>query len=115
MSAPSSPTSCITPDPFATLGGGTCYNGSWLPPGMAPPDAADTDITVTGTLHVIDAATGLWMIEAEDGTLYTSESEVPDEILVSGAIVTLHGTRLPAENGGEEIIIVEIITIEIQK
>jgi hypothetical protein len=39
--APSPPTppanSCVTPDPFAFMGGGVCYNGGWLPPGMAPP------------------------------------------------------------------------------
>ena len=28
---------CSTPDPFVALGGGTCYDGNWLPPGMAPP------------------------------------------------------------------------------
>jgi hypothetical protein len=27
--------SCTTSDPFAGLGGGTCCNGGWLPPGMA--------------------------------------------------------------------------------
>lgn len=32
------PATCPAPDPFAALGGGTCYNGGWLPPGMAPPD-----------------------------------------------------------------------------
>lgn len=31
---------CVTPDPFAVLGGGTCHNGGWLPPGMIPPPAA---------------------------------------------------------------------------
>lgn len=25
---------CVTPDPFVILGGGTCRNGEWLPPGM---------------------------------------------------------------------------------
>jgi glucose/arabinose dehydrogenase len=28
---------CATPDPFVALGGGTCVNGGWLPPGIAPP------------------------------------------------------------------------------
>jgi hypothetical protein len=29
---------CLTPDPFVVLGGGTCANGGWLPPGIpAPP------------------------------------------------------------------------------
>jgi hypothetical protein len=27
----------VTPDPFVALGGGTCVNGGWLPPGIAPP------------------------------------------------------------------------------
>ena len=30
-------TSCAGPDPFAAMGGGTCYQGGWLPPGMLPP------------------------------------------------------------------------------
>ena len=28
---------CPGADPFAIMGGGTCYNGNWLPPGIAPP------------------------------------------------------------------------------
>jgi endonuclease/exonuclease/phosphatase family metal-dependent hydrolase len=28
---------CTGPDPFASLGGGTCYRGGWLPPGMPIP------------------------------------------------------------------------------
>lgn len=27
---------CTTPDPFVVLGGGTCRDGGWLPPGMLP-------------------------------------------------------------------------------
>ena len=30
---------CTGPDPFASLGGGTCYKGGWLPPGMPIPGA----------------------------------------------------------------------------
>ena len=30
-----SPSTCTTSDPFAALGGGTCCNGGWLPPGMS--------------------------------------------------------------------------------
>jgi hypothetical protein len=36
-SVPSTPASCVTSDPFAAMGGGTCFNGGWLPPGMVPP------------------------------------------------------------------------------
>jgi glucose/arabinose dehydrogenase len=28
---------CLTPDPFAVLGGGVCIGGEWLPPGIAAP------------------------------------------------------------------------------
>jgi hypothetical protein len=27
---------CATSDPFVALGGGTCLNGGWFPPGMLP-------------------------------------------------------------------------------
>ena len=37
--APAPTTSCATPNPFASMGGGMCYQGGWLPPGMVPPDA----------------------------------------------------------------------------
>jgi hypothetical protein len=35
-----SPSTCATPDPFVAIGGGTCYNGGWLPPGMTPPSTS---------------------------------------------------------------------------
>ena len=28
---------CATPDPFVEMGGGTCSNGGWYPPGVQPP------------------------------------------------------------------------------
>src|SRR6266567_449791 len=43
----STQSSCTTPDPFASIGGGTCYNGGWLPPGMAPPSGTTTTTTTT--------------------------------------------------------------------
>ena len=39
---PPSSASCSTGDPFASLGGGTCCNGGWLPPGMACSNAPVT-------------------------------------------------------------------------
>ena len=35
---PPLPPTCQTPDPFVSLGGGTCFNGGWLAPGMPIPD-----------------------------------------------------------------------------
>jgi hypothetical protein len=37
--APATAGGCATPDPFVALGGGKCYQGSWLPPGMPIPGA----------------------------------------------------------------------------
>jgi hypothetical protein len=36
---------CATPDPFVALGGGTCVNGGWLPPGIVPPPAPPPSTT----------------------------------------------------------------------
>jgi hypothetical protein len=47
---------CATPDPFATMGGGTCYNGGWLPPGMAPPNT--TPSTGSGGFSTAGTSTG---------------------------------------------------------
>ena len=33
-------TGCPSPDPFQSLGGGTCYNGGWFPPGYPLPSDA---------------------------------------------------------------------------
>ena len=43
--APAPSGSCGTPDPFASLGGGTCSNGGWLPPGMIAPSILPTPPT----------------------------------------------------------------------
>ena len=46
--APSpSPIACVGGDPFVAMGGGTCCNGGWLPPGMVCS-------TVGGTHHLPD-------------------------------------------------------------
>ena len=34
---PSVPGGCTIPDPFVSLGGGTCFSGDWWPPGLTPP------------------------------------------------------------------------------
>lgn len=35
---------CTGPDPFVSLGGGTCYNGGWLPPGMPVPGGGSASL-----------------------------------------------------------------------
>ena len=34
---PTTPTGCTTPDPFVSIGGGTCVNGGWTPKGTTTP------------------------------------------------------------------------------
>jgi hypothetical protein len=41
------PSGCTTADPFASIGGGTCYNGRWLPPGMPIPGSTSTPAAAT--------------------------------------------------------------------
>ncbi|HEX7780146.1 MAG TPA: hypothetical protein VF424_12935, partial [Vicinamibacterales bacterium] len=42
------PGTCTIPDPFVVLGGGTCVNGNWYPPGMGPAPGPTTPIPNTG-------------------------------------------------------------------
>lgn len=49
--SPGVPGGCLTPDPFVAMGGGTCYNGGWLPPGVvqiANPSPSPTPTPVQG-------------------------------------------------------------------
>jgi hypothetical protein len=43
--APAPTNGCSTPDPFVSLGGGTCVNGGWLPPGIGSPAPAPPPAT----------------------------------------------------------------------
>jgi hypothetical protein len=94
---------CQAPDPFIALGGGTCFNGDWLPAGM--------EITVTGTLHAVSLEEGLWLIEGEDGTMYTSSTALIEADLADGAVVTLHALTLPSTSGVDGIFVVEVLEI----
>lgn len=42
-------TGCLTPDPFVALGGGTCVNGGWFPPGVVAPPTPSPSPTPTPT------------------------------------------------------------------
>jgi hypothetical protein len=111
--APGTSIGCGTPDPFLALGGGTCLNGGWLPPGMVPDAPPVPDVVVTGTLHVFSAAESLWVIEADDGVIYTSMTDVPDEMLIDGARVSVLG-RLVSESpdGGQAELEILVLTVD---
>ena len=72
-------------------------NGDWLPAGM--------EITVTGTLHAVSLEEGLWLIEAEDGTLYTPSTALIEENLDDGAVVTFHALTLPSTSEVDGIFV----------
>jgi hypothetical protein len=98
---------CQTPDPFVALGGGTCFNGDWLPPGM--------EITVTGTLHAVSLEEGLWLIAAEDGTLYTPSTALIEENLADGAVVTFHALTVASTSEVDGVFAVEIFEIHLHQ
>jgi hypothetical protein len=51
-STPPPPTGCTGPDPFANMGGGVCWNGGWMPPGMTPPGSTPNPPTQPGSMPV---------------------------------------------------------------
>jgi hypothetical protein len=112
--APGMPSDCATPDPFVSLGGGTCVNGGWLPLGMVQGASAGPEVVVTGTLHVLSAAEQLWLLAGDDGVIYTSMTEVPADMLIDGLHVTVVGLLLSEwpEEGQAELEIL-VLTIDL--
>jgi hypothetical protein len=89
------------------MGGGTCYKGGWLPPGMS--------ITVTGTLSVLSLQDELWVIHGDDGTIYTSPTDVSPLLLIDGATVTFQGPMLPSTSGSDDVVIVQILAFDVHQ
>jgi hypothetical protein len=106
-SAPVEHPGCPSADPFASMGGGTCYQGGWLPPGMS--------ITVTGTLSVLSLQDELWVIRGDDGTIYTSPTDVSPLLLIDGATVTFHGLTLPSTSSTDDVVVIEILAFEVHQ
>src|SRR6266700_2714597 len=84
----STQSSCTTPDPFASIGGGTCYNGGWLPPGMAPPSGTTTSTQAGCTTPDPFAAMG-------GGTCYNGGWLPPGMAPPAGATTTTTTTTSP--------------------
>ncbi len=92
------------------MGGGTCSNGGWLPPGM---NGATGQVTVSGTLHILSGANAGWQIEGDNKVIYTSRSPVPAQMLVDGVRVTFVGVVLTPASAGVPAT-VTILSIETQ-
>ena len=71
-------------------------------------------VTASGILYLVNADENLWMIEGDDGTWYTSPTELHPDLLVDGARVEFVGVVIPGEPVIEGTVVVEIISIDIQ-
>jgi hypothetical protein len=104
-------------DPFVALGGGTCVNGGWLPPGIAPnptppppagcltldPFAAIPGLAgiclnggwlptrlvqLEGTIRFV-AGAGVWALETSPGVFQQLAVDPPAGIQVDGLAVSI--------------------------
>jgi hypothetical protein len=73
---------CTTPDPFAALGGGTCVNGGWLPPGMAAPSYSS-------------GSTSQQTVAQQTAPAPTGGCRTPDPFASLGGGVCVNGGWLP--------------------
>ena len=81
QSPPPNGAACATPDPFTSLGGGTCCLGGWLPPGMAcgaPPSPGPVPDR---------SLVGVWLVQITPRNCATGE---PILTAAFEALVTFH-------------------------
>lgn len=94
------------------MGGGTCVNGGWLAPGMTGAAGDAVHVTVAGTLQVLNATDGSWLIKGDNGIVYTSHSIIPTNLLIDGARVNFVGVVVtPATQATAAVV--DIVTIEL--
>lgn len=68
-------------------------------------------VTVTGTLQVLNATEGQWLIKGDNAIVYTSHSIIPSNLLVDGGRVTFVGVVVtPAAQGSAAVV--DLLTIE---
>jgi len=94
---------CATPDPFASLGGGTCHNGAWLPPGMAPPGAAPAPAPPPPRAPTIACTTPDPFVALGGGTCYNGGWLPPGMPIPQGSLTSSSTTIAAAtftETGG---------------
>jgi hypothetical protein len=78
------PATCVTADPFIAMGGGTCLNGGWLPPGMMVSSAGELGGTTPPP-----PAPGSMQVWAPAGCI------TPDPFVVLGGGTCVRGNWLP--------------------
>ena len=94
---PPPPGGCTTSDPFVSLGGGTCVNGNWLPPGSGAPSTGECPSTQPGPSWI--CSNGNWLPPSGGGT---GGCITPDPFTTIGGGVCINGNWLPGGPGGYE-------------
>lgn len=104
--------SCITSDPFVSLGGGTCVNSGWLPPGYPintgggpTPPPSSTSCTTPDPFVALGGGTcvnGGWLLPGYPGTTgsgapppSSSSCTIPDPFVSIGGGVCINGGWVP--------------------
>jgi len=78
--------SCVTADPFLSMGGGTCVNGGWLPPGM---QLSSTGATLGSTTAPPPPPPGALQVAAPSSCI------TPDPFVALGGGACVRGNWLP--------------------
>jgi hypothetical protein len=81
--------SCVTSDPFLAMGGGTCVNGGWLPPGMMVSSAGQTLSGTTPPPPAPAPAPGTAQVWAPAGCI------TPDPFVAMGGGTCARGNWFP--------------------
>jgi hypothetical protein len=90
-------TGCSTPDPFASLGGGTCVNGGWLPPGSGSTSTSTGGCTSTQPASDWVCVNGGWVPPTT--TSSGSGCSTPDPFLSIGGGTCVNGGWIPGTSG----------------
>ena len=94
---------CTTPDPFASIGGGTCVSGGWVPgrsgggtPGAPAPGGCTSAAPAPGWTCV----NGGWLPPAAGGTGGTGGCTTPNPFSAIGGGTCIGGGWVPGRTGG---------------
>ena len=90
---------CTTPDPFASIGGGTCVSGGWVP-GRTGGGTAPGGCTSAAPAPGWTCVNGGWLPPAAGGTGGTGGCTTPDPFAAIGGGTCVGGGWVPGRTGG---------------
>jgi hypothetical protein len=92
---------CTTADPFASIGGGTCVNGGWIPGKTGgTPTPAPGGCTTAAPASGWTCVNGGWVPPAAGGTGGTGGCTTPDPFAALGGGTCVGGGWVPGRAGG---------------